>query len=106
MLNAVTFAYSNQSQPVPSLPSPLPVLDSGETEFETGAADGSSTRFRVLVQPFDQLGRVLVVAIPLTDVQQTLSRLVVIEGVVTIVVLAGLAAVAWWLDPPRPAAPG
>ena len=97
VLNAVTFSYSNRSLPVPSLPSPLPSTHGGIAEFNAGAAGGSSVRFRVLVQSFDQLGRVLVVAIPLTDVTQTLARLVGIELIVTVVVLVGLGALAWWL---------
>ena len=39
----------------------------------------------------------VVVAIPLTEVQQTLSRLLTIELIVTVTVLAGLGALAWWL---------
>ena len=46
----------------------------------------------------------MVVAIPLTETQQTLGRLVLIEVLVTVVVLAGLAALAWWLVQARPAA--
>jgi two-component system OmpR family sensor kinase len=95
VLNAVTFSYGDESLPVPSLPSPLP--DGGTSTFTTRAAGGSPVRFRVLVESFDQVGRVLVVAIPLTDVTQTLARLVAIEAVVTIVTLVGLGALAWWL---------
>lgn len=96
VIKAVTFSYGGQARPVPALPSPLPAAAAPST-FTTGAAGGSSTRFRVLSQSFDQVGRVLVVAIPLTDVSQTLARLVAIEAVVTVVVLAGLGALAWWL---------
>jgi len=51
---------------------------------------------RVLV---DQSGAVytLVVAIPLTEVTQTLQRLLLVEGIVTFTVLIGLGLLAWWI---------
>jgi two-component system OmpR family sensor kinase len=59
-------------------------------------AEDGPTRFRVRAYAISG-GGTLVVAIPLTDVTDTLSRLVRIEVVVTAVVLTVLGALAWWL---------
>ena len=98
VLDTVTFNYGTETLPVPDLPSPLPEVGSGRQSvtFTTGAR-GSDSRFRVLVQDVDSRSYTLVVAIPLADMQRTLGRLVLIEIVVTVMVLAGLAALAWWL---------
>ncbi len=97
VLNRVTFAYGNETQPVPDLPSPLPGA-SGESgaisELVAGASSGS-TRFRVLVQSFPDVNRVLIVAEPLTETYQTLGRLLVLELIVFGLVLAGLGVAAW-----------
>ena len=98
VLDWVTISYADVEQPTPALPSPLPgSAESGVTRFTTGATGDERTRFRVLVQGFPEAGRVFVVAVPLTDVQQTLGRLLVIEALVTVAALAGLGALAWWL---------
>jgi two-component system, OmpR family, sensor kinase len=97
VLKAVSFSYSGQAQAVPALPSPLPHAGSNGVEFTTGAAGGASVRFRVLAQPLPQVGGVLLVAIPLSDVMSTLGRLLLIELIVTVAVLAGMGALAWWL---------
>ena len=97
-LNAISYTYGDVEQPTPALPTPLPGAGrTGVTQFSTGARQGDTTRFRVLVQGFPDAGRVLVVAIPLGDVQQTLGRLLMVEALVTVAALAGLGALAWWL---------
>ena len=97
VLNAISFTYGQQDQPTPVLPDPLPSLTSGgESVFSAkSTAGGQSAGFRVLVQDAPTVGRVLIVAIPLNETRQTLGRLVVIEIVVSLVVLAALAAAAW-----------
>ena len=97
VLNAISFTYGQQDQPTPVLPDPLPSLASGgATVFSAkSTAGGQSAGFRVLVQDAPTVSRVLIVAIPLSETRQTLSRLVVIEIVVSLVVLAALAAAAW-----------
>jgi two-component system OmpR family sensor kinase len=82
----------------PALPEGLPGSASGDTAartFTAGAEEGP-TRFRVRAYAI-RGGGTLVIAIPLTEVTDTLSRLVRIEVIVTLVVLAVLGAVAWWL---------
>jgi two-component system, OmpR family, sensor kinase len=98
VLAGPTFTYGSHGPP-PSLPSLLP--GSAPRRFTTGAAGDSSLRYRVLAQtivaPVLPSGRgVLVVAIPLTEVTQTLNRLLLVEGLVAAAVLVGLGALSWW----------
>jgi two-component system OmpR family sensor kinase len=98
VLNAITIKYADVKLPTPALPTPLP--GSGKTSITrltTGAKDGDSTRFRVLVQASPDRSTALVVAVPVTDVQQTLGRLLRIEVLVTVAALVGLGVLAWWL---------
>jgi len=93
-----SWSYSTEEQAVPALPSTLPVAYGASlTRFTTGAQGHGDTSFRVLVEASRDRTLTLVVAIPLTDVQQTLGRLLFIEIVFTIAGLAGLGAFAWWL---------
>jgi two-component system, OmpR family, sensor kinase len=108
-LKETTFpTYGGTTPPKPSLPSKLPRSGAPETGpdiFTTRSADGSSTRFRVLVDVGGVTIRtgtqsesgMLVVAIPLTDVEDTLSRLRLIEGMVSGAVLLGLGLISYWL---------
>jgi two-component system OmpR family sensor kinase len=93
-----SWSYSTEEQPVPALPAALPGAFAARiTRFTTGTEGAGDTRFRVLVSaPTDQ-SLTLVVAIPLTDVQQTLGQLLVVEALVTVAALAGLGALAWWM---------
>ena len=101
VLNTISFSYGTQDQPAPILPSPLPALstdDNHPTTFTTGStAGGTAAGFRVLEEKVPQLSDILIVAIPLNETRQTLGRLLVVEVVVSLSVLAVLAAAAWWL---------
>ena len=79
------------------LPTSLPVPSGANYRIFTAKATSGGSGFRVLVENVPGAARVLVVAIPLTETQQTLSRLVVIEVVVSLVVLGALAVAAWLL---------
>jgi two-component system, OmpR family, sensor kinase len=99
VLNKLTFSYGTQAQPTPQLPSPLPgatVDVAGGTLFDARAAGGGPA-FRVLVQDVPQVGRVLIVAVPLTETTQTMGRLLGIEILVFALVLVGLGVAAWFL---------
>ncbi len=94
------YGFSQDVTPVPELPEGLPGSIAGgatipSRTFTATAADGR-TRYRARAFALDG-GGTLVVAIPLTDVAETLRRLLRIEVVVTVAVLAALGAVAWWL---------
>ena len=105
LLANVTISYSGSASPVPALPGGLVRATNaagGQTTITTGATDHSSLRFRVFATQrllTTQSGAIytLVVAIPLTDVTQTLQRLQLIEGIVTLTVLVGLGFLAWWI---------
>jgi two-component system OmpR family sensor kinase len=100
VLSHATFSYGQTTIAVPKLPSPLPSApadDRGTTIFTTGSNGSSSTGFRVLLLRDPQAGRILEVAVPLTETNQTLDRLLGIEVLVSVVVLAALAAASWLL---------
>lgn len=64
--------------------------------LDTVGSTASGTRYRVLVRA-DPGGGLVLVGLPLDDVDATVGRLVVVELVATGVVLAVLALVAWWV---------
>ena len=97
IINAGTFAYGQTDLPTPVLPATLPVPSGAGYRIFTAKATSGGSGFRVLVENFSGAVRVLVVAIPLDETRQTLSRLVVIEVVVSLVVLGALAVAAWLL---------
>jgi two-component system OmpR family sensor kinase len=93
------FGFEQDVPPPPEIPDGLPGSTGGaETSPQTftARAEDGSTRYRGRAYALVE-GGTLVVAIPLTDVADTLRQLVRIELVVTIVVLAILGALAWWL---------
>lgn len=97
ILNTVTFSYGGD-EPAPVLPDPLPTAANtgGETIFFAGSTDGTTAPgFRVLVQDVPSIQRVLVVAVPLAETRQTLTRLIGVEVVVLLGVLAALAVATW-----------
>ncbi len=62
-----------------------------------GSIGDSGVHYRVLAEPnLDQPGT-SIIAIPLTDVSQTLHRLFVVEVLVILAILGALAALAWWV---------
>ncbi|MFN2590957.1 MAG: HAMP domain-containing protein, partial [Actinomycetota bacterium] len=99
-LNALTFTYGSTALPRPDLPDRLPEPEGAgkPVTFTSGSVEGS-IRYRVLAQGLGRLGDrgTLIVAIPLTEFGRTLGRLVVIEVLVTVVVVAGLGFLSWWL---------
>jgi two-component system OmpR family sensor kinase len=100
----VTIGFAGNGQAAPALPSRLPgpgESRGGPALFTTAAAGDSSLRYRVLaqavqLQPSGERGT-LIVAVPLTELSQTLRRLILIEGLVTAVVVIGLGFLSWWL---------
>lgn len=80
--------------PTPKLPSSLTATAIGDEPqpFEVDATSGSD--FRAIAVAVPQSEDVVVVAIPLTEVDRTVSRLQRIELIVSLAVLAALAAAA------------
>jgi two-component system OmpR family sensor kinase len=91
------FGFSQDVPSPPDLPDGLPGSQTGPDAQETFTVEGESgdVDYRVLAIPLTD--GTLVVAIPLSEVADTLGRLLVIEALVTVAVLVALAAVAWWL---------
>jgi two-component system OmpR family sensor kinase len=87
----------------PSLPSKLPrpgVSADQPDRFTVGAIGGGSLRYRVRVDPVQNPRGdkgMLLVAVPLADVDQTLGRLRLIEGLVSAFVVLALGFLLWWL---------
>ena len=95
-----TFFLANPGAP-PRLPANLPgsgtESDATDTRFfSASGTGGSALRYRVLAEPLAG-GGTLVVAVPLTEVDQTLHRLLRIEFLVTLAVLVALGSLSWWI---------
>jgi two-component system OmpR family sensor kinase len=103
VVRAHSFEYQSgqpdDEPPIPDLPPGLPGStnsSTGTTTFSTGSQDGG-TRFRVeAVGPQPNAGT-LVIAVPLTEMRETLGRLLTIEALVTIGVALTAGALALWL---------
>jgi two-component system OmpR family sensor kinase len=63
--------------------------------FTVGATDGGDARYRALATSLGFGNGVIVVAVPLGDVDQTLHRLLLVEGLVILGVLLALGFVSW-----------
>jgi two-component system OmpR family sensor kinase len=84
-------------QPKPELPTQVPVSSSPDSsQVFTVPGTGSSDFRAAAFSPGSGFGTV-VAAVSLQDVNQTLSHLRLIGGIVTAAVLAALAALAWWV---------
>jgi two-component system OmpR family sensor kinase len=88
----VVLSYGQTTTARPKLPRTLPV---GET-VTVGSTTGDG-RYRALALRTPMHAGTTVVAIPLTEVDQTLDRLLLVEGLVIAAVLLALGAGAWWL---------
>jgi len=89
--------------PGPQLPAALPgsgASAAGPVFFNASSPGPDPVSYRVVAEQVDlndQPFGTIVVAIPLTEVHQTLGQLLAVEGLVTAVLLTGLGALAWWI---------
>ncbi|HTG46637.1 MAG TPA: HAMP domain-containing sensor histidine kinase [Actinomycetota bacterium] len=82
----------------PVLPSDLPNSSTpGETTIFTAPSTDGSTTYRVLARANERAPGTLIIAIPVGDTFATLHRLLGVQILVSLVVLATVAALAWWL---------
>jgi two-component system, OmpR family, sensor kinase len=81
--------FDDETSADPALPGDIPL----ERPFTVGGENGDETRYRVYAVP-DPRG-ITVVAAPMTDVDEALQRLLLLEALVIAVVLLVLGAVAW-----------
>lgn len=85
----VVLGYEGTSTETPELPDELPL-------GEAVTVDGDDGHYRVLAEQ-NPAGFITVAAIPFDDVDQTLNRLLVVEGLVIGAILFVLGASAWWV---------
>jgi two-component system, OmpR family, sensor kinase len=94
--------FNSHTARAADVPSPLPVAANPRnatvftvTNTGCGASSYAGVATQVGVNPFQDV--IVVVALPRTEEDQTLGRLLLIETLVSIVVLAGLAGLSWWV---------
>ena len=84
-------------QPKPELPAQIPVSSSLDSPAAFTVPGTGSSDFRAAAYSPGAGAGTVVAAVSLQDVDQTLSHLRLIGGIVTAAVLAALAALAWWV---------
>ena len=84
-------AYGQSAPAPPNLPRNVP------TDHPITVSSGSGTDYRALAFPSRDFGGTTIVALPLNEVDRTLNRLLLVEGLVIAGVLTVLALGAWWL---------
>jgi two-component system OmpR family sensor kinase len=89
-------ARPDESPPLPRLPSALSPPEHGAASSFTVGSRRGGTDFRVRAEPLP-FGGTLVVAAPLSDVEATLDRLLLIEGLVSLAVVAAIVGLGLWL---------
>ncbi len=93
----VFFSYGGRVPTAPNLPARLPGagLSAGsDSYFTASGSGGGAVSYRAVAKPLKN-GGVVVVAVPLTDLEGTLRQLLLIEIVVSLVVLACLGVFSW-----------
>src|ERR1700733_2098293 len=93
-----TFSYSGKKAPPPVLPRSAARLAPGaERYFDARSAGANTINYRVLARAIGYRDLTVIVAIPLTSVNQTLNRLVLIELLATAAILIGLGLLSRWI---------
>ncbi len=94
-----SFTYDQTAPSPPELPAKLPVAPFKSTRFPLFTVDSKSgSRLRYRAAAFSVPGeRVLVIAVPLQEVDQTLQRLILVEVLVGAGVILGLIALGWFV---------
>lgn len=85
----VTLGFDTTDAASPDLPADLPLGEATTVSTDDG-------RYRVLAEQ-TYGGLITVAAIPLSDVDETLNRLLVVEGLVIVGILIVLGGSAWWV---------
>jgi two-component system, OmpR family, sensor kinase len=97
VIESHSFTYGEPAPSPPALPAKLPISQFRATRlplFTVDSKSGSSLRYRAAAFSMPG-GRVLVIAVPLTEVDQTLARLILVEVLVGVGVILGLIALGW-----------
>jgi two-component system, OmpR family, sensor kinase len=92
---------SEQGRPKPAPPKLHDAIVVSKYHYFGAHATNNGTHYRVLAAPLDPRrftrAATLIVAIPLTDVDQTLHHLFLVEILVAAAVLFAMALLAWWV---------
>jgi two-component system, OmpR family, sensor kinase len=94
----VFFTYGGKAPAVPAIPTQLPGSGgTGTTDhyFSTSSVGTNGVTYRAVARPLPNGAGTIVVAEPLTDLQSTLGRLLLIETVLSLLLLAVLGAISW-----------
>jgi two-component system, OmpR family, sensor kinase len=97
VIESHSFTYGEEAPSAPALPAKLPVSQFKSTRFALLTVDsksGADLRYRVAAFSISG-GRVLVIAVPLREVDQTLQRLILVELLVGAGVILALIALGW-----------
>ncbi len=93
------FAYGGEGIQPPILPGDMPgagAEEAGQTAWFT-VGSGGGTEYRALATSLGPGEGTFTVAIPLTELRATQSRMLRVEAVVTLLVVGGVIALALWL---------
>jgi two-component system, OmpR family, sensor kinase len=96
-IESQSFTYGEAAASPPALPAKLPVSQFKSTRFRVitvNSKSGSDLQYRVAAFSISG-GRVLVIAVPLREVDQTLHQLVLVEALVGAGVILALIALGW-----------
>jgi two-component system OmpR family sensor kinase len=93
VIGSLPFTYEQAAPPAPELPTRIPL---GKL-MTVGSVGSSGLRYRVYETRDPEDSGLTVVAVPLKEVDQTLSRLLLVEGLVIAGVLAALGASAFFV---------
>jgi two-component system OmpR family sensor kinase len=91
--SSVLVGYGQAAPPRPELPANV----SQSSWTTVGSVGGSGLRYIVRAFPRPDGGGTTVVAMPLAGVDQTLHRLLAVEGLVIAAVMVVLGGIAWWI---------
>jgi two-component system OmpR family sensor kinase len=89
--------FGQREAQAPVHPSNIPVSPPGESPRVFTVPGTGSSEFRAAAVSTPDGSGTVVAAVSLQDVNQTLSHLRLVGGIVTAAVLAALAALAWWV---------
>jgi two-component system OmpR family sensor kinase len=89
----IKYSQSETLPPTPRIPAEVPL----ERLLTVGSAGSSGLHYRVFAQRDPEDSGITVIAVPLSDVEQTLHRLLLVEGLVIAGVLLALGLSAWFV---------
>jgi len=96
----IFFTYGARPPAAPRLPTRLPGSGTpagSDLVFATSSSGPAPVSYRALAKPLSGGAGVIVVAVPLTDLDSTLRRLLLAEIVVSGVLLTGLGLFSWFM---------